>query len=216
MCSSDLPDALARLLEAEVPDRAVRTCRVVDMATGALSWPLQVPENDGWCLLEGNNPLPAGDVVRIRRSWLGALVSHEIYTSVGPVEGRLFLRGEDEDYPRRIEQAGYPVFMITDSLLHHPPAGRMNRWEIAGRTVTLESGLAGDKLYYRLRNAWWMVRRDRGALEAAVVAALHWLALCRWEKSFTSWQGVWWEAARDAFQDRLGQRSHAPAPGEMH
>ncbi len=42
------PDALARLLEAEVPDRAVRTCRVVDMATGALSWPLQVPENDGW------------------------------------------------------------------------------------------------------------------------------------------------------------------------
>lgn len=200
------PDALALLLGAKLPADSVRSCRVIDINTGDLSWPLQVPVDGGWQLLEGNDPLPTGDFIQIRRSWLGALIPRAVYEKVGPVEGKLFLRGEDEDYPRRIEQAGYSVFMVTQSLLHHPPAGRMNRWEIGGRIVTLEGGLTGDKLYYRLRNAWWMIRRDRGDFEAAVVAAFYWLALCRWERSFTGWQGVWWEAARDAFQNRLGAK----------
>ncbi len=200
------PEALACLLAADLPDDAIRSCRVVDLVTGALSWPLQVPEQDGWRLLEADDPLPEGDVIRIRRSWLGALIPRSVYESVGPVEGRFFLRGEDEDYPRRIEQAGFDVFMVASSLLHHPPAGRMNCWEFAGRTVVLESGLAGDKLYYRLRNAWWMTLRDRGTLEAAVVAGMHGFALWRWEDSAKAWLPIWWEAARDAFQNRLGAR----------
>lgn len=199
------PEALARLLAPDLPESTVRSCKVVDLATGALSWPLQVPDRDGWRLLEGHDPLPEGAVIRIRRSWLGALIPHAVFLAVGPVEGRLFLRGEDEDYPRRIEQSGFPVFMVTDSILHHPPSGRMNHWEIAGRSITLESGLSGDKLYYRLRNAWWMVRRDRGLIEASLVVVFHGLALWRWESS-VSWLPVWWEAARDAFLDRLGKR----------
>ncbi len=199
------PEALARLLGCDLPEGAVRSCRVVDLATGALSWPLQVPDRNGWRLLEGNDPIPEGEAIRIRRSWLGALIPLGVYEAVGPVEGKLFLRGEDEDYPRRIEQAGFPVFMVTNSVLHHPPAGRMNHWDIAGRSVTLESGLSGDKLYYRLRNAWWMLRRDRGIVEAGLVAAFHWLALWRWESS-VNWMPVWWEAARDAFAGRLGKR----------
>jgi GT2 family glycosyltransferase len=199
------PEALARLLSPELSEPAVRSCKVVDLATGALSWPLQVPDRNGWRLLEGHDTLPEGEVIRIRRSWLGALIPHAVYLAVGPVEGRLFLRGEDEDYPRRIEQSGFPVYMMTGSILHHPPAGRMNHWEIAGRSITLESGLSGDKLYYRLRNAWWMVRRDRGVMEAGLVAVFHGLALWRWEAS-ASWLPVWWEAARDAFMNRLGRR----------
>lgn len=201
------PEALARLMAPDLPRDAVRSCRVVDPATGALSWPLQVPDGSSWRLLGPESVLPAGGVVRIRRSWLGALVPRRIYETVGPVEERLFLRGEDEDYPRRIERAGFPVFMIADSLLHHPPSGRLNHWEFAGRMVVLESGLSGDKLYYRLRNAWWMVRRDRGVCEAAVVALLHGIALWRWEHPVSKWLPVWWESARDAFRDRLGPRN---------
>jgi rhamnopyranosyl-N-acetylglucosaminyl-diphospho-decaprenol beta-1,3/1,4-galactofuranosyltransferase len=200
------PEALSRLMAAFIPEESVRSCQVVDLATGALSWPVQVPERSGWRLVSGYDPLPDGDVIRIRRSWLGALIPRAIYQAVGSVEGKLFLRGEDEDYPRRIEQAGYPVFMITNSLLHHPPSGEMNHWDIAGRTIALEKGLSGDKLYYRLRNAWWMARRDRGMTEAVVVAALHWLALWRWEKSVISWLPIWWEAARDAANGCLGKR----------
>jgi GT2 family glycosyltransferase len=206
------PEALARLLDAEVPECAVRSCRVVDLATGALSWPLQVPDHGDWHFLEAMEPMPAGEVIRIRRSWLGALIPREVYQAVGPIEGRLFLRGEDEDYPRRIEQAGIPVFMIVSSLLHHPLPGRLNRWTFAGRTVAVESGLSGDKLYYRLRNLWWIIRRDRGLLEAVLTALLHGLALWRWESSPARWLPLWWEAARDAFRDRLGPRGHRQSP----
>ena len=203
------PEALKRLLAADIAGNAVRSCRVVDLATGELSWPLQVPQERGWHFLETRDALPAGETVRIRRSWLGALIPKEIYQAVGPVEGRLFLRGEDEDYPRRIENAGFPVFMVTDSLMHHPPAGPMKHWEIAGYTVVLESALDGNPLYYRLRNSWWMIRRDRGNLAAVVVAALFGLALLRWKESPSSWLPVWWEALRDAARNRLGKRENA-------
>ena len=210
------PDALERLLDVKVPTDSVISCRVVDLATGHLSWPLQTPMKDGWQLVGPEDPLPPGEVVRIRRSWLGALISRKIYEAVGPVEGRLFLRGEDEDYPRRIERAGFPVFMITSSLLHHPPAGRLNLWEFAGRTVVLESGLIGDKLYYRLRNAWWMTRRDRGTFEAMVMVILHGFALLRWEPPVAKWLPVWWEAVNDAFRDRLGPRNDPSSRGDLH
>ncbi len=210
------PEALESLLKAEVPEDSVLSCRVVDLATGSLSWPLQVPDRDGWRLVGPEDPLPDGDVIRIRRSWLGALIPKRVYEAVGPVEGRLFLRGEDEDYPRRIEKAGFPVFMVLGSLLHHPPAGRLNLWEFAGQTVVLESGLAGDKLYYRLRNAWWMARRDRGTFEATLVAVLHAFALLRWERPWAKWIPVWWEAARDAYLGRLGMRGSAQSIDNKH
>lgn len=200
------PEALARLVAADLPRPAVRSCRVVDLATGALSWPLQVPQDGGWQFLELGDVLPASETIRIRRSWLGALIPREIYQTVGPVDGRLFLRGEDEDYPRRIENAGFPVFMVTDSLLHHPPSGPLKHWEIGGYTVVLESALAGNPLYYRLRNSWWMIRRDRGNLAAAGVAILFALALLRWKESPSSWLPIWWEALGDAFSNRLGKR----------
>ncbi|MES2438925.1 MAG: glycosyltransferase [Verrucomicrobiota bacterium] len=210
------PEALESLLKAELPDDALRSCLVVDLETGALSWPLQVPDQDGWRLVAEKDPLPTGEVIQVRRSWLGALIPKHVYDTVGPVNGRLFLRGEDEDYPRRIERAGFSVHVVTGSKLHHPPAGHLNQWEFAGRTVVLESGLSGDKLYYRLRNAWWMVRQDRGTIEAAVVAILHGFALWRWENSTSSWFPVWREAARDAFRDRLGKRDRPPARSEKN
>jgi rhamnopyranosyl-N-acetylglucosaminyl-diphospho-decaprenol beta-1,3/1,4-galactofuranosyltransferase len=203
------PEALARLMAADLPSPAVRSCRVVDLATGALSWPLQIPRGEGWHLLELNDSLPAGETIRIRRSWLGALIPREIYQVVGPVEGRLFLRGEDEDYPRRIEKAGFPVFMVAESLLHHPPAPPLKHWEIAGYTVVLESGLSGNPLYYRLRNSWWMIRRERSSFAAVAVALLFGLALLRWKESPASWLPLWWEALRDALTDRLGKRRDA-------
>ncbi len=208
------PEALQRLLAADVPAHAVRSCRVVDLVTGALSWPLQVPDRGNWHLLEAMDSIPEGDVIRIRRSWLGALIPRSVYLAVGPVEGRLFLRGEDEDYPRRIEQAGIPVFMVASSLLHHPSPDHLHRLEFAGCPVILESGLSSDKLYYRLRNLWWITRRDRGLFAAAFSVLLHGFALARWENSIKSWLPVWCEAARDAFRNRLGPRNPRPTSNE--
>jgi rhamnopyranosyl-N-acetylglucosaminyl-diphospho-decaprenol beta-1,3/1,4-galactofuranosyltransferase len=197
---------LERLLGPKLPVDAVRSCKVVDLASGALSWPLQVPDGDGWRVVEKHEALPEGGVLRIRRSWLGALIPRPIYDRVGRIVGELFLRGEDEDYPRRIEAAGFPVFLIPDSLLHHPPAPPLQHWKIAGFTVVLENSLQGNSLYYRLRNSWWMIRRDRGNLAAAGLAILFALALLRWKESPSGWLPIWWEALGDAFSGRLGKR----------
>ncbi len=199
-------DALELLLAADLPSNAVRSSRVVDISTGNLSWPLQIHTQKGWLFREASDPLPQEENIRIRRSWLGVLISREVYERVGPIEGRLFLRGEDEDYPRRIEKAGFPVFMVSSSLIHHPPAGLLHRWNLFGREIVLEQGLSGDKLYYRLRNWWWLARRDSGAARAWIDASLYFIALARWEGLGSSWLPIWREAFRDAMTNRLGRR----------
>jgi rhamnopyranosyl-N-acetylglucosaminyl-diphospho-decaprenol beta-1,3/1,4-galactofuranosyltransferase len=199
-------DALELLLAADLPSNAVRTSRVVDISTGNLSWPLQIHTQKGWQFREASDPLPEEATIRIRRSWLGVLISREVYERIGPIEGRLFLRGEDEDYPRRIERAGFPVFMVRASLVHHPPAGLLHRWSFFGREIVLEQGLTGDKLYYRLRNSWWLAGRDFGAARPWIDASLCFIALVRWEGLRSSWLPIWWEAFRDAMANRLGRR----------
>lgn len=201
------PAALEYLLAAELPHPCVRSCKVVDLATGKLSWPLQISKEDGWEMAEGDDPLPDFPSVRIRRSWLGALIPKEIHDKVGPINGRLFLRGEDEDYPRRIENHGFTVHMITGSILHHPPAGKLNRIRFLGREMVLEHGLSGDKLYYRLRNSWWITKRDKNLLQMLATCVLHFLILLKAEGMRNSWISVWFEAFRDATCNRLGKRN---------
>lgn len=200
------PDALERLANAAVPEFAVRSSRVVDKASGELSWPVQVKAQNGWDLLEGADRLPEDEVFRIRRSWLGALIPRDVYRKVGPVNGRLFIRGEDEDYPRKIERAEIPVFMVSSSLLHHPPAGPMDCWQFAGHTIIMEKNLHGDRLYYRLRNLWWIIRNDRSLLIALIAAILDGIALARWRNFSIDWLPVWYEAFCDAMMNRLGKR----------
>jgi rhamnopyranosyl-N-acetylglucosaminyl-diphospho-decaprenol beta-1,3/1,4-galactofuranosyltransferase len=201
------PDALERLIGATpIPELAVRSSKVIDKSSGALSWPVQVKANHGWKLFEGFDDLPESEVIQIRRSWLGALISRNVYETVGPVNGRLFIRGEDEEYPRKIETAGIPVFMVSTSQLHHPPAGPMHHWCFAGHTIIMEKNLSGDRLYYRLRNLWWIIRSERGALTAFAAALLDAIALVRWRRSLTDWLPIWSEAFCDAMLNQLGKR----------
>jgi rhamnopyranosyl-N-acetylglucosaminyl-diphospho-decaprenol beta-1,3/1,4-galactofuranosyltransferase len=200
------PEALERLLAPELPVEAVRTSRVIDVVTGNLSWPLQVRCGAGWKLLGNDDLLPAETVMSVRRSWLGALIPRLVYEKVGPIEGRLFLRGEDEDYPRRVERAGFPVFMIQDSILHHPPIGPLNHCRLFGREIVLEKNLTGDKLYYRLRNSLWMTRQENGGFAAFAESVLCFAALSCWRGLKFSWLPIWWQAQQDARANRLGIR----------
>jgi|GEM_PF-990807 len=201
-----MPDALETLLDGDLPPGTVRASRVIDPATGHLSWAMQVYEEESWKLLEENNSLPSDKPFRIRRSWLGSLIPRVVYEKVGPVNGELFLRGEDEDYPRRIEDAGFPVYLFPSSILHHPPSGRLHRWSVFGQEIVLESGLKGDKLYYRLRNAWWIEKERAGCLKAGFDATLYFFALTWWKRGFKGWFAEWVEAFHDATSDRLGKR----------
>lgn len=200
------PEALSRLLEIKASKPIVRSCRVVDLATGGLSWPLQIHVKGKWQTLESQEPLPEGDVIKIRRAWLGAMFPKEICEKVGPINGELFLRGEDEDYPRRIENAGFEVMMATHSLLHHPPAGKLLRASFLGKEAVIEAGLKPNNLYYRLRNQWWLTRKQKGLTQALGLAFIHLFILSKDSTPASVWCPVWWEALVDAISGRLGAR----------
>lgn len=201
------PGALEALVSAELSEPVVRTSLVVDPETGQPSWPFQVEEEGRWVLRTG---IPKErSPVKVRRSWLGAMIPRKVYEVVGPVNGELFLRGEDEDYPRRIERAGFEVYLVPGSVLHHPPGGEVHEWQLMGRSVVLEKELSGVKLYYRLRNAWWILRRDEGTLAALALAAAHVGILLRNAPDKRDALSVAWQAGRDAWRGRLGRRGKA-------
>jgi len=198
------PGALERLLDPAGPERGVRAALVIDPDSGEPSWPWQEFEEGEWVLRDRR---PAdGAWRRVRRAWLGALVPRAVRESVGPVHGALFLRGEDEDYPRRIEAAGFEFHLCPRSVLHHPPGGELGTLRLGGHQVVLERGLRGSKLYYRLRNAWWMAKRDRGPAAMALLMLAHAWLLARESADSGARARPFRRAAVDAWKGRLGRR----------
>lgn len=200
------PRALEELLKApNLPEPCVRTCHVIDLESGRLSWPLQIESGTNWRTLQDDDQVPDQSAVKIRRSWLGALIPKEIFNQLGNIEGSLFLRGEDEDYPRRIEKAGFETFLIPTSVLHHPLGGKLRKIHVLGRDVVLEDGLQGRKLYYRLRNSWWLTRRDHGLFKMVILSLAHLVLLARFYDRATNWGSAWLSAFHDAFKGNLGR-----------
>lgn len=197
------PEALEQLLDPQGPV-GVRSSLVLEPEQDTPSWPFQFLDATGNWQLTTEFPQKPG-WLRIRRSWLGVLITRKVRETVGRVRGDLFLRGEDEDYPRRIEAAGYEVYLNPRSILRHPPGGKLRTLSLFGKKVVLEAGLSGDKLYYRLRNTWWMTARQRGAFVTALLAICHLILMLR-DGSMWSNLHVIAQAAQDALTNRLGVR----------
>lgn len=204
------PDALEALLAGDWDRRVVRHPLQIDPRTGRFTWPLQVLGPDGtFQLARSIEDLPPGDTVRSRINWTGALVSREVRELAGPVNGELFIRGEDEEYPWRFERRGCLQEAVKASRLDHPGPRDIVRWHCCGRNLFIEPGLADWKLYYKVRNMVWLKRRQSGAATALAMAlaytagisavdGIHRLALLA-------------EAIRDGWQGRLGRWSRHPA-----
>ncbi|MES2921995.1 MAG: glycosyltransferase [Verrucomicrobiota bacterium] len=197
-------EALAALLDGGWDCRVVRHSLQIDPATGRFTWPLQITDGQGgWQLAWREDELPEVQKVRSRISWTGALVPREVRQSVGPVTGDLFIRGEDEEYPWRIEQAGFSQEAIRGSVLDHPGPQNVVHWQLLGKSFFFERGLADWKLYYKVRNMVWLKRRQTGNFHAISMAATYTFAatfidgprriplLCR--------------AIRDGWSGRLGK-----------
>lgn len=203
------PEALAAMLEGTWDPDVVRHALQIDPKTGRFTWPLQVMFEDGsWGLVERMDDLPPGDRIRSRIMWTGALLPREVRESVGPVMEDLFIRGEDEEYPWRFEQAGFSQEAVRGAILDHPGPGDLVEWRFLGRRLFFEPALADWKLYYKVRNMVWLKRRQSGSFHAASMAAayavvavrvdgLHRLALVA-------------EAAWDGWTGRLGRWEKHP------
>jgi rhamnopyranosyl-N-acetylglucosaminyl-diphospho-decaprenol beta-1,3/1,4-galactofuranosyltransferase len=198
------PAALAALLAKPWDPHVVRHALQVDPQTSRFTWPLQVTDGKGgWRLVEALDEMPEGDFVQSRIIWTGALVSREVREKVGPVNGELFIRGEDEEYPWRIEQAGFPQEAVKHAVMDHPGPQHIVHWRVLGKNFFFERGLADWKLYYKVRNMVWLKRQQGCGLRAMAMALSYALA--------TAWVdgrprvAVIWGAARDGWLGRLGK-----------
>lgn len=199
--------ALQELLEIDVPEDGIRTSIVLAPDSNQVSWPCEVIGTDSqWETLGELTRISAESCVQVRRSWLGALIPRRAYEDAGPLNGELFLRGEDEDYPRRLERAGYRFWMAPASILRHPVAGPVETITLGDYKLWLEHNLQGDKLYYRIRNMLWIKKEESGALPSALLATGYLFLLLRGFRPLIPALQVFKEALLDAFAGRLGKR----------
>jgi len=201
--------ALEALLEGVWDPHMVRHPLQIDPESGKFTWPLQITDGmGGWKLVWSETEMPEGPRVRSRISWTGALLPKEVRDVVGAVNGDLFIRGEDEDYPWRFEQAGFPQEVIRGAVLDHPGPEDVVHWQFLGKSFFFERGLADWKLYYKVRNMVWLKRRQVGNLRALAIALTYAMA--------TAWidgpgrLSLIGCAVRDGWMGRLGKWSRHP------
>jgi rhamnopyranosyl-N-acetylglucosaminyl-diphospho-decaprenol beta-1,3/1,4-galactofuranosyltransferase len=198
------PPALAAMFDKPWDARVVRHPLQIDPKTGRFTWPLQVARTDGgWQLVDAPDDLPAGDFIRTRITWTGALVPREVRETVGPVMAELFIRGEDEEYPWRIEQAGFTQEAVRSSLMDHPGPENLIRIRLFGRHFFFERGLADWKLFYKVRNMVWLKRQQSGLCKALATASLYAAAVLFYEKPRRL--GLILQAVWDGMTGRLGK-----------
>jgi len=142
-----------------------------DPKTGRFTWPLQFITDEGQVKLAWDaGDLPQGKRIRSRGVWTGALISKRVRDATGPVNGDLFIRGEDEEYPWRTERAGFATEAVTAAVMDHPGPEEVVRWSLLGKNLMLERGLVDWKLYYKVRNMVWLKRQQSGWLGAMLMA----------------------------------------------
>ena len=197
-------EAMGALLEKPWDARVVRHAMQIDPKTERFTWPLQVADgNDSWRLAGSFEEMPPGDFVKSRIIWTGALLPKEVRVAVGPVNGDLFIRGEDEEYPRRIEQAGFTQEAAVKAIMDHAGPESITRFSLLGKSLFYERGLADWKLYYKVRNMVWLKRKHSGAL-AAMAMALAYAVAAAWLEGPRRLP-LLVSAALDGWKGRLGK-----------
>lgn len=195
--------ALEALLSEGYDPCVVRHSMQIDPATGVYTWPLQVASKDGFRLIHGPEELGAERLVQTRIMWTGALVSRHVYERIGRVKADLFIRGEDEEYPLRIERYGFRQEGVVDSVLDHVGPQNLIKIRMLGKNFFYEQGLSDWKLYYKVRNMVWLQLRERGVIRAIMMAlAYGWVGV-----KIDGWHRwpLLWEAMIDGWSGRLGK-----------
>jgi GT2 family glycosyltransferase len=156
-------DALEKLLAAGMNTDCVYGGLVLDPKTNDLSFGCAVIEPDGsQRIVSTRTELPKANSFQVRGIWLGALIPREIIDVVGEVNADLFIRGEDEEYPARIRQAGYRFFCVKDSIIEHPGMRHVH-FAIAGVNFFYQPGVAPWKAYFLIRNHVYVRRKYSSA-----------------------------------------------------
>ena len=198
------PNALEELIKEPWDPKVVRHSLQIDPRSGKFTWPLQIADSgQGWRMIDSLDALPDKDFITSRIIWTGALVSREVRQNVGAVNGELFIRGEDEEYPWRIEEAGFSQAAARRSILDHPGPPSLLRWGFCGRHFFFEPGLADWKLYYKIRNMVWLKKKQSGNCAAIAMSLAYLIATAKIDGLHRA--PLVLEAMRDGWRGRLGK-----------
>lgn len=198
------PDALEKILEIPWDPEVVRHPLQIDPETGKFTWPMLTRQPDGpWHLIWETRQLGPGPTSPNRTSWTGSLISRKIYDTVGQVNGDLFIRGEDEEYPWRIREAGFLTEAVHSSIMDHPGSRDVVWFSFLGKSFFFEKKLSDWKFYYKLRNMVWLKRRQSGPSKAILIAVTYTLFALWFDGP--SRMPLAWRATADGWRGILGR-----------
>ncbi len=156
------PESLEQLLACDCDTDTIRMSMVIDPSKGdELSWPLTAKKaNDTkWQHIAQRGDLPQGNEIISRGGWLGALYPRHAWKKVGAPTPDLFIRGEDEEYPWKLRNAGFNFITVRNSPLEHPSTkGELIQYRIGDYNYFYEQGLHPSRIYYKNRNWAWLQR----------------------------------------------------------
>lgn len=194
------PGALEAILSLPWDPHAVRHPLQIDPTTGKFTWPMMTCDavGQGYLAWEEKD-LGPGPTSPNRTSWTGSLLPREVYEVVGPVNGDLFIRGEDEEYPWRIRVAGFRMEAVHAAVMDHPGPPNMTMISFFGKLLFFEKGLPDWKLHYKIRNMVWLKRKQSGGIKAMAIALAYAITALRydgasrlplvWKASLAGWRG---------------------------
>lgn len=155
------PDALQKLLAAEVSAQTVRVCLCIDPArAGELSRPLSLPTNKAgvWHPITLKTELPANPVIPCRGGIFGALFPRASWQAIGTPSEQLHTQGTDE-YSWKLQQAGFSFATVASAELELPAAEKpLIHYRLANRSFFYEPGIPLMRQYYKTRNWAWLQR----------------------------------------------------------
>jgi rhamnopyranosyl-N-acetylglucosaminyl-diphospho-decaprenol beta-1,3/1,4-galactofuranosyltransferase len=175
--------ALEEMLAEPYDDSVIVHPLQIDPTSGRFTWPLQIQDKGKWKLASTMAEMPQGKRTKSRGVWTGALVSRKIREKIGPVRGELFIRGEDEEYPWRMERAGFAHIAVHAAILDHPGPQDLEMMWLFGKRLFFEKGLPDWKLHYKIRNMVWLKRQQSGGVKAILTALAYAYAALRFDGS---------------------------------
>lgn len=194
------PDALARLLAVLTdlsPNVGALCCGVREYGNWGRRHRRYFECWTGWEHSLGTTAYDKDCVEIDTGSFVGFLVSAKATQVVGLPDAAFFLAYDDTDYSLRLQDAGWRLWLVPGSVIHH----------LRNPSSRLRSSRFGDKHYYNIRNRLIVKRRyarlrSLATIESLAYAVLLWMVAGGW-KNGAGWRTLWRSVA-DGIAGRLG------------